>query len=348
MDEAAYPTTDVSMVETDGSVLRLYPASIVALWWDRILLAVVSPMLGLVGNAVSIILLTRTRLSGHPTSIYMTALAGVDFATIAIGTSIFELPRAMFNMQPTSAFYCRIGHYLVRVCAESANWILACMSVERCLAISMPLRAKIFIKKSRNIACIILSIVTIALVHSYNLFLYSHQSGICYIAYNKYFTKWIRYGIDYGFCILLPGAIIFGANLVIIVCMMRSNSKSLRADVNKDKIDSTTKSLVTMLISISIAYLVLKTPFHILMVLVKIDGMFYYTSTEKMAIARLGATITIWMQYFNNCINFYLYILSGREFRVEFLKMFCSCFRKDKNELSEGTEVHSKIQVTQA
>ena len=45
----------------------------------------------------------------------------------------------------------------------------------------------------------------------------------------------------------------------------------------------------------------------------------------------------------NHCVNFFLYTISGRRFRREFLAMFC-CQKKDKQESSKTftTGINSK------
>lgn len=307
-------------------------------------MAFITPAFGIIGNILSIIIFTKTRLRNHPTSLYMTAIASLDLLMVLSLTSMIEIPRSIAGIVPSNDIHCRLYPFAVRANAEASNWVLACMSVERCLAIANPLKAKLYLSKSRNIALIFGSIIMMYAYQFYNLVLNVSDGSKCVFKFTKIFSPWVRFGMDYGFCIIAPGLIIFFANAIIIKSMFNAKSDSLRAN-KTSKSDSVAKSLLAMMVSVSVAYIILKTPYHLYIVLVPHEPMAYMVSSHSLALSRLGIALLAWMQYLNNCINFYLYVLTGREFRSELVNYYKKCCKKSVAKSSTGVTSEGSIHV---
>jgi hypothetical protein len=176
---------------------------------------------------------------------------------------------------------------------------------------------------------------------SYALVLYRRGPGGCVFHFNAYFTVWVKYILDYGVFILLPGLTILIANIIIIATLFRTKSKKLKE--GQDKKDAASASIVAMLIATSAAYLILKTPYHLFIVLVD--------SHQGDSVSRNGSAVYSWedvglaltgsAQLINHGINFYLYVLTGREFRKILGQTLCKRMGRGDLEMSSIRTVSS-------
>jgi hypothetical protein len=337
----------------DDPELRLYPAGLVALWWESIVLTIMNPVLGLIGNFLTVVLLLQPRLKGHPTSQFMIAVAIFDSLSLISATFLQHVPQAYYHRTPRG-LACKLSHFLVRFNAESSNMILASMSVERCVAITNPLRARQMQSRTKKALLIIGCMCVVLAYTSYNIWGYNDINGRCTFVFNQYFTPELRYALDYGVFILLPGLILFVTNMIIITSLLRSKSKKLTEGQQDDKgLDQKTRSLIAMLIAASMAFIVLKTPFHIVAVLAPFKTMSFYQESAKLAGLRLAFGITLWMQQANHGINFYLYILTGSEFRGALIslirRLFCGYKEQtsiDRSKFSNTSRINREIRST--
>jgi 23S rRNA U2552 (ribose-2'-O)-methylase RlmE/FtsJ len=121
------------------------------------------------------------------------------------------------------------------------------------------------------------------------------------------------------------------SNLIIICSVVRSDAmlKELSEVQRKQRgMDRQTRSLIAMLVSVSVAFILLKTPFHIVRFAFPTQGLSFATTTaDFVAMHCLAIALSLCLQFLNHAINFYLYVLTGKEFRSEFIKlmrrMFC-------------------------
>lgn len=298
--------------------LYLFLEAEIALWWDRVVLAITTPLLGLFGNFMTILLCLRPRLHQSATSGYLIGMAIMDSGVLIFGILMYHLPRTFWNYKPSDIIYCKLAYFLPRWCGESSSWILACMSVERCIAVSMPLISKRISSKRATKGCITAASLLIACYYIYPTYLIGFNGEHCFWRQSDIYSR-LSATLDYTFLILGPTILIIGSNIVILtcICMSRKNAWKLRA---KDKIqeESTSKNSTTiLLVAASLGFLVLKTPLHILLAIEPTILPLYLYSQRRDATIRLVACLCIWLQYTNHSINFYLYTCSGRIFRDE-------------------------------
>ncbi|ELU09615.1 hypothetical protein CAPTEDRAFT_209965 [Capitella teleta] len=112
----------------------------------------------------------------------------------------------------------------------------------------------------------------------------------------------------------------------------------------QNKRDSTTSSMIAMLLAASVAYLVLKTPYHLYTILVPVAGEQGRTvATSTIDWAAVGLGLVGAAQLMNHGINFYLYVITGREFRRVLKRSVCGRSKKSDLELSTMKTVSSTI-----
>jgi hypothetical protein len=198
------------------------------------------------------------------------------------------------------------------------------------VAIISPLKARQMQSRTKKALLIVGCMCVVLAYTSYNIWGYHDINGRCTFLFNQYFTPCLRYSLDYGVFILLPGLI-----LLIIASLLRSKSKKLTEGQQGEKgLDKETRSLIAMLIAASMAFIVLKTPFHIVLAIAPYKTLSFYQESAKLAGGRLAFGITLWMQQANHAINFYLYILTGSEFRRALVSLIRRLFCGHKEQLS--------------
>jgi hypothetical protein len=206
------------------------------------------------------------------------------------------------------------------------------MSVERCVAIVSPLSALKTRSRSKNAAVIISCLLLVLSYMWYCLWGYTSVGTNCIFIFNDFFTPQLRMAFDYGVFVLLPGLVILLSNLFIIVTIRRSDGAKLREEQRIAMQDRQSRSLVAMLVAVSVAFLVLKTPLHVVRLAMLTRSLESVPASPELALY-LALSVAFFLQFLNHAVNFYLYVLAGREFRSEFVNLVRRiCCRKSKKD----------------
>ena len=305
---------------TSPHALVLYPAAKVSMFWDKYIYGVFTVVLGVCGNCLAFILLRRPRLRNSATSFYMTCLAMSDSCVLLFGVAGNHTLQ-VHGIRINSDVYCKIMYFIVKCCFALSDWTLACMSLERCLAIAMPLKSKSILNPRANKISLFIIFLCVAVYYSHVFVVYGSLRGACRMTSLR-FHPHQRSLIDYIIFTLGPAIFIAVSNIIIVISLVRSSRKQLKLSEGQMG-QGTTKantSVIAMLISLSIAFFVLKTPWFVTktaMAAAWTTKAQYHFIMETEAYYRLLLSIFLWMAYFNHCVNFYLYVLTGREFRQE-------------------------------
>ncbi|ELU08809.1 hypothetical protein CAPTEDRAFT_208114 [Capitella teleta] len=280
-------------------------------------------VVGTVGNIMSIILLRRPRMKTTTTSLYLVALAFTDLSQVVVGQATRHFVRSITGIDPPiyDTWYCKIWYYLIRVFNSYSNWVLAGVTVERCIAILIPLKAKSLI--TRKSAKLFLSSALLAVFVYYSHSVVSYLTGptpngiACKANLENGFVSQVRPWSDWVLEALLPGIIILACNVIIIQRLLKARAERAQTLTCTSDSKDQMQSLVVMLVSISVAYLVLTTPMHVNFVIAASFPGGYMFIERSDAIKRLIWSVSLFLHYTNHSINFFLYVLTGREFRLE-------------------------------
>lgn len=308
------------------------------LWWARIMTDVLLPVLGLTGNLLSAILLLRPRLSRNPTAFFMVVLAGLDSGALVFGPILTFLPTNYFLSGIFTNWVCKVTQFAFRVCVESSNWTVALMSVERAVAIAIPMWAKKLNKSIFKQVSVGTAVFCIAGYYSQLLVFTYSNNGIC-MFYNERYNSAIIYMSEFIVFTLFPALIIIAANGVIIAFYSKSVQVNLSEGQSGNSKSKTSRSLVKMLITISVAFVLLKLPFFLL--ITSKDPIFDVRQIHNQtdAYVNLMSVLLIWLFYLNNSINFYLYVISGKQFKKELSLLCCGRHGSQNKTITESSSV---------
>ena len=309
---------------------------------------------GVIFNFLSIVLLRRKRMRGTTTSLYLVALAATDLAQVFTGQATRHWVRALTGSDPPAmhTWYCKIWFYLIRVFNSYSNWVLASVSTERCIAIMFPLHAKSIITKKSAKIFLSLALLFFLVYYCHSIVSYKTitqhvgdlQVSACVTNMGNYFSANVRPWADFVLEMLLPGILIVICNTIIIVTLSKARQKRAKSLAGGQTADDQMNSMVVMLVSVSIAYLLLTTPMHVNFVLSSTYPAGYTYSGRAQAVNRLVWAVSLFLHYINHSINFLLYVISGREFRSElkalFMEIFCAAKLKEQK-----MQAQKKLQV---
>ena len=206
----------------------------------------VSPVLLLVGtfgNILSILVLLRKSMRSSTTMFYLTALSFGDLFTLYTGLLRYWI--AAFkdvDVRNESDAGCKIHTFLVYFSLDFTVWILVAVTLDRCLCVSLPFKARRIcsLKRSRMVVIIIICALflknmhffwTVQLVHTWEF-----RCDGATVSVN-YFLDFVWPWIDFSTFCLIPFTIMIVCNIKIIYEMIVSQRKiSANTDIYRPKL----------------------------------------------------------------------------------------------------------------
>ncbi|ELU15269.1 hypothetical protein CAPTEDRAFT_216681 [Capitella teleta] len=320
---------------------RYYPESTFVFWWEKVFLAILVVILGMIGNLLSFILLSRQRFRDSAAGFYMRALSLSD-AGVMLGL-VGNHTMRVYQVQMHSAIYCKIVYFLIKWFIAVSDWILGTMCLERCISVLFPLQSERFRKPRNNRIALGIILTLLGVYYAYAFEAYGSIQGICRTVSMSYPVS-IRTMVDYSL-VLVPMFLIISSNVVIVVSMVRSARVTRSPETSP--FNSTQRSLIVMLVVISVAFVVLKSPYFVVKFILhesvtrKLGYTFYSRTAAR---HRLLIGLCTSFGYVNHAVNSYLYILCGEEYRKELkLMITSSCKKKPVSEVEMANTVYTTV-----
>ena len=353
------PRNDQFLSDIDYNLINLTPYDVYYLKQIRnirLSLPWIIFTLGILGNIfILMIFLRKSRLVSSN---------GLCFIALAISDSvalIFMLLRSLIKLQVLGNFAltCKIVKYVYYSSLQISSWCLVLLTLDRLIAVVFIFRYNNWSKKLHSLKILIIIVLTILLLNSHLLFFVcakeiknqssfnplqqliselrvSHGSmenlKACFVdpvahpVYYKYFySRWdIAHGIIYG---LVPFMIVLTSNILIILKLtsLRRN-KLTKSTLQKErtiKVDPSIKSIqiTAMLLTVAFLFLFFTSPVSIYM------AVFYENLRDMRGSKKEYIKVVLrYIGYFNNAINFYVYVCLSSEFRKEFVRTVRSLF----------------------
>jgi hypothetical protein len=286
-------------------------------------------VVGTVFNGMTIAVLARGKFGKTSTRILLITLALGDTCVLWTGMLqgwfTFYFGVVLATMSLTA---CKIMAFMGNFSLHFSVWNLSLVTVERLISVCFPMKARIICTaRNTTISLAVLFIIILGLNTHYLLWEIG-PGGRCEPVDQNYFTFFV--GIWYWFDLMLrsggPVFVIMCCNAVIIGKLIMSQierKRQLSEGSGGGKADKQLTSMTSMLVTISIAFIILTLPSAIFFL---VEGGKTYYSVKDIAILYLKYTSTSILTYSNSAINFFLYCLSGSQFRSAVFSMYKECF----------------------
>ena len=289
--------------------------------------------LGLVGNSLVFVVLTKSSMKQTTCSIYLRFLAVFDSLVLCVNLVRYWIIHITdYDLRDYSAAVCKIHTWATYWVSYTSAWLLVSVTVERCVSVWFPHKVKTFCTKRKTYIIIIAIILIMALINAHYLyglgdkFDTAENVTYCGSIYDGYydFETFIWPWVDLCIYSLLPSTILTVCNISIIFKVISSNRRILwdsSVRGNSTQNDSLAfrryqqSSLTAMMLTTSIIYVVCTTPFCV--------SVIYTNNWQDNVMDDLVWVAVNMLQFTNNSINFILYCVSGRRFRAELKGLCC-------------------------
>jgi len=249
-----------------------------------------------------------------------------------------------FELMHVSDTVCSLVTFLLNVVLNVAAWLIVLTTLDRFVAVWLPLHAA-FVCRRRRAGLAILALVLIVVAASIHLFwttgLYRSESRVlpyCGPAGDAHFMRHHFEYIKLASYSLVPFAIILSLNIAIVVRLRCGKAAGilLRSNTGHSGLGALPQAAITskvtyMLLAVSFTWLILSMPFALLALLARTDVLLDDQDEHSKARFRLFRTICFQLLYANHAVNFFLYCVTGRKFRRELgdmcVEVCCSACR---------------------
>lgn len=295
-------------------------------------------LIGLTGNILSLAVLLQRKMRASTTSIVLIGLALSDIMflitnAVRKSTCIIKLYDSMAadTLNATTFYYM---FYLKTAFSRVSTLIVVLISVERLIAVALPLKIKTIVTKSRMlIAVIICYLITFAgLAGLPPQYTYTYVRGKPYISQTKFATKnadalkvYNEYFLPIAFR-HLPVILVLGINTVIIILLGRSRRFQKNSTKQDNKRSDEQKKITRMLLSVAVVFLICLLPGDILLISsLTVEGFAFFGTYHNLFLAL--SDICLLFEMINSCANFVIYMLLNKNFFETFSTLFCCCIR---------------------
>ncbi|KAL8562141.1 hypothetical protein ACOMHN_041976 [Nucella lapillus] len=293
---------------------------------------------GTVGNVMTIIIMRRLKSDDSTINIYFTAIAAVDllYMWTVVANQVIQY-NLNFDVKSVHGVICKIITWLYTAGGTVSCWYLICMTVHRAMSVVWPHRVNVLCTRRTVLLMFVAITVFYALLYSHYLIGYdvvTLDNGLTYKCslttqdYIYFHTNIFVY-IELLVYSALPFVILVLANGILtwklVVSAKTANQNLTEGSSNQAQIrEKAARSVTLTVMVVSLTFLVLTLPSSLnFMINLLVSTGHKKTSQSELFRAYGISIITTLLGHTNHAINFYLYCLTGRRFREEFLKVLC-------------------------
>ncbi|XP_048246077.1 probable G-protein coupled receptor 139 [Haliotis rufescens] len=283
--------------------------------------------LGFPGNCATIV--TVIKMSpARSLTVYIALLAVVDNLAIVNKLLLIVLLDHKIHVGQLG---CKVLGYFGNFLTTFANWLLVAMSMERFAAVWFPLKiGQSWTFKKSILAVVLLSLpLCILFLHLFwtMKFLVEKETGTYHCDIYKeyeYFMMHIWYWINILVYAFIPCILLLLFNLLIIAGIVKSDKeqKYLHGNKNTNSGVDRHRPITIMLVTAAAVLVVLTTPRCLMLILTP----YWNPDHQSMegAVKYLLDTLAFLLCDLTHAINFYVYSLSAKRFRGQFIEL-CLC-----------------------
>ncbi len=300
---------------------------------------------GLVGNTLTLCLLRRTK-TPKTIKIILICLSLSDniYLLRYVPLMIYE---AITHKNPLHIFVsiCKLWPLSGFFFNHMSFWLVAILTLERCIAISKPFTFKTYVNMKSTLSVISLFALinsALAIFAAVNFNLISiHNSDGNFVKSTctpvNHFPMILFLNVSVGH--FVPECIVLIGNILIVVNFMKH--RDLVSNVNNTSRGAPDSKLLLTTISVSVALITLSTPLDIYTVF----GRYIFGPELLRNPNNIYHTVSFALGYTNFGINFYLYVAFAKAFRSELRTLVCGATTNGKrpSERSTASTVETEL-----
>ena len=222
-------------------------------------------------------------------------------------------------------------------------WLLAGITIERCLAVYLPHRVRNMLTTTSAIIYVLVSMTGALVVHIRKAFVLQIERGFACRFTDDKTSKIVTQLVDFSFMFLVPFCILVVCNVMLCVKLIQS-WRQRQQDLSSTQIFSNEIQAIVRAVVFSMIFLVMVLPRLVVLFIERIDDFgntgsdyrtrdwskYYYVSYLK-AYADLISVLLLNISYAS---NIFLHLLSGVKPRRVVLELLCMCCnRRNINEM---------------
>ena len=304
-------------------------------------------ILGTVGNLLSIVVIIKGKLSKLAVAPFLVCLGIADTITLYTGI-LFHWYRYTFGEDTleNSVVLCRFLMFSFVAFRWTSAWIVVAMTAQRLGAILFPIKARLAITWRVSLIAS-LAIWLLSCISALHILCatYPNSDGkqnqlfiTCAKVHMLYVSDILSY-FELIIGLVFPFSLLVVFNALIIYAL----AKHKKTSVGNQSVDSKVGNLTTMLLAVSVVFLVLNLPTNINLLL----GFTNFSKGEGGRLEGSGSrellfAISTILQSLNHAINFVVYAASGPRFRFQLRALVCKTPRvePDSSVIRCNTERH--------
>ena len=296
---------------------------------------IISPLIvaiGIIGNILSLCVLSRKKFRKLSVSVYLRGLAVVDLSTLLVSDTLLHLLEKTTGnyMRDSQGWACKINIWLTLSLPWISSWLLVCISVERVIVVYIPHKAKRLCTTTKAYMVTSFMYLLFLLSNIHAFFMYDIHAGHCVHLDKIYYD--VLGGVAITLYSIVPGLVIVICNLIIVrtLIIMSRVQKTMSHDKSASQ---NSKNLTVMMVTNCVFFLILTSPYNMIT-----------TFTDTAAINDNIIFAMFELACLNHAINFFLYVLCGSLFRKELFRML-TCAKTEQ--VSSGRSVPSAQSETE-
>ena len=308
-------------------------------------------LVGIPGNMLVLVVMKSPRFRYKSYSHYLCTLAVFDSLVLVIKflrrvDDMLHVATGSGILSTYNDAACKIHNFSEHLCFLMSSWIVLCMSIERFIAVNFPFKKDLLCKPRSAVTIIVVVFSVLSYTQVFRLVVIEKNEvdAMC-IAPARYLHIYVImhiYMYQLGLHFLLPALLTLICNMSILwkirklrhLVSKHGSTHSRRAHVNRHKTTGT-------LLLVSFTYIFTLLPLVLLSLVMHVA---FLTNTPlAMTIHREANDVRLLLELFseiNYAANFYIYVMSGSQFRGELRSML---FRQPSTMSSGGPT--EKLQV---
>jgi hypothetical protein len=316
-------------ISSNDDTLQFVRVYIICRWFYLIIFSI-----GIIGNIFNLLVFFRKKFRSNSCTIYFIAYSINNFMNLTVGLFIWSLTLGFnYDWEYKILPYCKIRRYFTHINFLLSSCLLTMASINRCARVR---QAKLTQNRHRYITLcehrttyiIVISTIIFCLIVNVHIpIFFEIDEGECYARKGVYRLLFdIFFLVFYALC---PPLLMIICN-IITVADIRGIKKLVNPSISRREYN-----MIILVLAHSLSNVIFALPFTI-------NKFIYYTFKEPVRSEKvqLANAVTLLIAFMNPALSFFLYTLTTRCFRHEFVQVWkdllmktnLSCWRKKLND----------------